>query len=527
MTKKAFRGLFFCALLGAVAFRTLRLDLRPMHADEANQAVKFGDLLERGDYRFDPKDHHGPTLYYLTLPAARAAGATTLAGLDERVLRLVPAVCGAALLAPLPSLLRRALPGGDARGGRAGRRLAGADLLQPLLHPGDPARLFPRGSHRRGLALREEALGVVGHRRRGRGRPDVRDEGNEPRPLRRARGGLRAPVARRSASGLIIAGSSRPGAGGSGGIPGPRLPSAFHAALFLAAGAVTAALLYTSFSPEPPGTGRFDPGHRRVVRPRRPPRRPRPSLVLLFPDAGLFEAGGRPGLERGLRPLPRRGRRHRRPGPRRGPGRQSALPPLHPLLHRRHRGRLQPHPVQDALEHASLLSRPRHPGRQRRRAPAEGQPLQAGQGPHPGHPRAGLRRSGPAGLPGEFPVAGGPRESLRLRSDEPRSPEARRGSGEGGRGRAGKTGRCWSRSSPRPRRPGPCPGISGDSDGSATGRVRRRRGGTSSPARRPWSSPPPLSPTRSPPRSGKRIRSDRSTASARRSSCALFVRRGP
>jgi uncharacterized protein (TIGR03663 family) len=99
MTKTAFRTLFLCAVAGAIAFRTVRLDLRPMHADEANQAVKFGDLLERGDYRFDPKDHHGPTLYYLTLPAARAAGATTLAGLDERILRLVPALFGAALLA--------------------------------------------------------------------------------------------------------------------------------------------------------------------------------------------------------------------------------------------------------------------------------------------------------------------------------------------------------------------------------------------------------------------------------------------
>jgi len=98
MTKKAFRALFLLAVLGALAFRTLRLDLRPMHADEANQAVKFGQLLERGEYRFDPEDHHGPTLYYLTLPAARAAGERTLAGLDERVLRLVPAVCGAAIL---------------------------------------------------------------------------------------------------------------------------------------------------------------------------------------------------------------------------------------------------------------------------------------------------------------------------------------------------------------------------------------------------------------------------------------------
>ncbi|MCK7478503.1 MAG: hypothetical protein M0C28_14785 [Candidatus Moduliflexus flocculans] len=49
MTKKAFAGLFLCALAGALAFRLVRLDLRPMHADEANQAVKFGGLLERGN----------------------------------------------------------------------------------------------------------------------------------------------------------------------------------------------------------------------------------------------------------------------------------------------------------------------------------------------------------------------------------------------------------------------------------------------------------------------------------------------
>ena len=98
MTTRVFRALFLCALLGALAFRLARLDLRPMHPDEANQAVKFGHLLERGEYRFDPRDHHGPTLYYLTLPAARAAGARTMADLDERSLRLVPALGGAALL---------------------------------------------------------------------------------------------------------------------------------------------------------------------------------------------------------------------------------------------------------------------------------------------------------------------------------------------------------------------------------------------------------------------------------------------
>ncbi|HPW17042.1 MAG TPA: TIGR03663 family protein [Candidatus Aminicenantes bacterium] len=98
MTKKAFAGLFIAALAGALAFRFVRADIRPMHHDEANQAVKIGDLLERGEYRFDPQDHHGPTLCYLTLPAARAAGARTLADLDETTLRAVPALFGAGLL---------------------------------------------------------------------------------------------------------------------------------------------------------------------------------------------------------------------------------------------------------------------------------------------------------------------------------------------------------------------------------------------------------------------------------------------
>jgi predicted membrane-bound mannosyltransferase len=104
MTNKVFRGLFVCAVLGALLFRVVRLDVRPMHHDEANQAVKFGDLLERGEYRFDPNDHHGPSLYYLTLPVARVAGETTLAELSETTLRLVPALFGAS---PAGSAARR------------------------------------------------------------------------------------------------------------------------------------------------------------------------------------------------------------------------------------------------------------------------------------------------------------------------------------------------------------------------------------------------------------------------------------
>jgi uncharacterized protein (TIGR03663 family) len=65
-----------------------------MHADEANQAVKFGELLEHGNYSFDPHDHHGPTLYYAALPVAWLRGETTLADISEITVRLVPAIAG-------------------------------------------------------------------------------------------------------------------------------------------------------------------------------------------------------------------------------------------------------------------------------------------------------------------------------------------------------------------------------------------------------------------------------------------------
>jgi uncharacterized protein (TIGR03663 family) len=98
MTGKLFRGLFLGAVLGALLVRSAGLDLRPMHHDEANQAVKFGELLERGDYRYDPQDHHGPSLYYLTLPAARAANERSLPELRETTLRMVPALFGAGIV---------------------------------------------------------------------------------------------------------------------------------------------------------------------------------------------------------------------------------------------------------------------------------------------------------------------------------------------------------------------------------------------------------------------------------------------
>ena len=93
------------AFAAGLTLRLVRLDARPMHHDEANQALKFAALLERNEYAYDARDHHGPTLYYLTLPFARVRGQATLASLDERTLRGVPSAFGAAMILLLALLL--------------------------------------------------------------------------------------------------------------------------------------------------------------------------------------------------------------------------------------------------------------------------------------------------------------------------------------------------------------------------------------------------------------------------------------
>ena len=95
-------------LLGALVLRLPQLSQRPMHTDESVHAIKFGTLWEKGVYRYDPHEYHGPTLYYATLPVAWLSPARRFAELTETDLRLVPALFGAGLVLILP-LLRRAL----------------------------------------------------------------------------------------------------------------------------------------------------------------------------------------------------------------------------------------------------------------------------------------------------------------------------------------------------------------------------------------------------------------------------------
>ena len=90
------------AILLAAGLRLSDLAARPMHADEAVHADKFGTLLEEGHYAYDSSEYHGPTLYYLTLPSAWLQGARRYVEIDEVTLRVVPAVLGILLVvAPL------------------------------------------------------------------------------------------------------------------------------------------------------------------------------------------------------------------------------------------------------------------------------------------------------------------------------------------------------------------------------------------------------------------------------------------
>lgn len=84
---------------GAAGLRFAGLGQRPMHPDEANQAVKAGILLETGRYEYSPDEHHGPSLYWLTVPVLRLLGAHDLAHTSEGEYRLVPALFGVALVA--------------------------------------------------------------------------------------------------------------------------------------------------------------------------------------------------------------------------------------------------------------------------------------------------------------------------------------------------------------------------------------------------------------------------------------------
>ncbi len=91
-------GLLLVVAVAAFGLRVADLDRRPMHHDEANQAVRTGLLQETGVYQYDPQDHHGPSLYYLTVPLLHLGSGRDFSGTTETLFRIVPVLFGVGLI---------------------------------------------------------------------------------------------------------------------------------------------------------------------------------------------------------------------------------------------------------------------------------------------------------------------------------------------------------------------------------------------------------------------------------------------
>jgi len=96
------------AIAGALFLRTPDLGNRPLHNDEAINATKLAALWEKGDYRYDPHEFHGPTLYYFALPFLKFSSAKDATQITDAQLRVVTVAFGVGLILLL-ALLRDGL----------------------------------------------------------------------------------------------------------------------------------------------------------------------------------------------------------------------------------------------------------------------------------------------------------------------------------------------------------------------------------------------------------------------------------
>src|SRR4051794_14740441 len=85
-------------IAAALVLRVPALATRPLHNDEAVNAIKVTELLQQNRYVYDPDEYHGPTLLYATLPFLWLSGARNSAELKDGTLRLAPVVFGVGLI---------------------------------------------------------------------------------------------------------------------------------------------------------------------------------------------------------------------------------------------------------------------------------------------------------------------------------------------------------------------------------------------------------------------------------------------
>ena len=86
----------------ATALRFLMLPLKPLHHDEGVNGWFLTNLFRDGEYKYDPANYHGPTLYYISLAF------TKIFGLNTYSIRASVAIWGV-LIVVLTFFLRRYL----------------------------------------------------------------------------------------------------------------------------------------------------------------------------------------------------------------------------------------------------------------------------------------------------------------------------------------------------------------------------------------------------------------------------------
>ncbi len=95
-------SIFVVAVIVAAWFRFYQIGLKPFHHDEGVNSYFLLNLAHTGQYKYDPTNYHGPSLYYFALVAVRIFGENDFA------LRLTPVVFGLITVA-MVWLLRRHL----------------------------------------------------------------------------------------------------------------------------------------------------------------------------------------------------------------------------------------------------------------------------------------------------------------------------------------------------------------------------------------------------------------------------------
>src|SRR5262245_5679246 len=85
LSPAAWRAASAAILIGAALLRFHDLELTPLHHDEGVNSWFITRLFREGVYVYDPRNYHGPTLYYAALLS------TCVLGLGTTALRVAPA----------------------------------------------------------------------------------------------------------------------------------------------------------------------------------------------------------------------------------------------------------------------------------------------------------------------------------------------------------------------------------------------------------------------------------------------------